>query len=191
MNYKCDAMLGSPSVTDCEKLMYQGLGKNGTVDIGPGKTKIFVEGECAIGVAAVTLITLICAQITTASTTLVDTCIESPLGSYGGRAFAGVVTDSFWIPSGMKKRDNTITGPNALPNCVNVTTWKHTGATANVVCEFRAANNQKPVAGVPIDRISQKGCYYSYSYIIPDSTPYTGLCASLVCTCVATHLRRL
>ena len=60
MTYQCDASLGSPARVDCEKMLYQGLGRAGagTVDLGPGKTKIFLEGECAVGVSSLTPITI-------------------------------------------------------------------------------------------------------------------------------------
>ena len=155
MTYQCDSKLGSPSVIDCEKLMYHGLGKfdTATVDLGPSKTKIFVEGECAVGVSSITPITVAWSQIVTAFNGLINVCIESPWTAYGGRAFAGVQSESSilmslsGIASGMRKRDGPITGLDALSKDVKVTTWKHTGGRANLECEFRAAKDQKPVDG--------------------------------------------
>lgn len=47
MTYQCDARLGSPALVDFEKMRDQGLGRPGagTVDLGPGKTKIFPRGR--------------------------------------------------------------------------------------------------------------------------------------------------
>ncbi len=156
MTYQCDASLGSPARVDCEKMLYQGLGRAGagTVNLGPGKTKIFLEGECAVGVSSLTPITIAWSQIVTAFNELVEQCIESPWTAYGGRAFHAIQsTDSLLmglagIPSGLGKRDGAnFTASDALPAGVNVTIWKHTGRAANATCEFRAARDYKTVNG--------------------------------------------
>ena len=129
MAYVCDANLGRPSESDCMHVLYSEFGPpSDTINIGPGTSKTLNSGTCSVLIEAASSIVLTWAQIIAAANSLIDICVDNPLGSSkGGRAVAGSqsLTD-LRSPVGKKRswkrwwrRD--VTGLNALPHGVKVT----------------------------------------------------------------------
>ena len=175
MTYRCDATLGNPNATDCELLLYQGLGRaEEEVSLGPGQTKYFTQGTCSLAVSASMALNVTWKQITAAFQSLFVICVEEPyFSSGGGRAFFAAPSDAAvliatdfkylgrrkrlrnlkvpgilnsWMGKLRHKRDYSITGLNALPAGANLTLWKNSGDPANLACEFTAAASGKPVS---------------------------------------------
>lgn len=169
MQYECDAGLGTPSLADCTKIQWQGLGPpSDTVTVGPGTTKFLTSSKCrealtsglkgacnniirlmltchsdscnlAISASIITVVTW--AQLQTALDTLMNVCVENPpTAPQGGRAYHQLQT-----PHKRSRTGSSLTGLNALPSHVNMTILEHK-APATVNCEWEAAQKRQPVS---------------------------------------------
>ena len=134
MAYLCDAKLGKPAQVDCSNLQYSELRPpSDTVTVGVDMPKTLRSGTCNVAISAdQKFIVLTWAQIIAALGTLIEICVDNPLGSsQGGIAVAGTqqsLLDLRPPPSGIKKmkkirrfRGRDVSGLNALPRGVNVT----------------------------------------------------------------------
>ena len=137
MAYTCDARLGKPSQTDCSQLQYSQLGSpSDTITIvGGGPPKILHSGTCTVAISSITTTTtsivLTWAQIAAAVGTLIEICVDNPLGvARGGMAVAGTQQSLLDLrpgfsssggKKGRRRRRRDVSGFDALPRGVNVT----------------------------------------------------------------------
>ncbi|KAL8722084.1 MAG: hypothetical protein Q9225_001371 [Loekoesia sp. 1 TL-2023] len=133
MDYTCNKKIDGPAAVDCAKLGYQGLGK-GWVDFNQGETKYFNQDTCALAISVNKPMTLSWDQISTGFDTLVNLCLDRPFsGPKGGHATFSV------NPQGIsgrkrrkKKREDDITGLNAIPQGARIDLWRHGGYGAQL-----------------------------------------------------------
>lgn len=161
MEYECDSKLDGPAVVDCAKLEYQGF-VDGTVKFTKGETKYFkpryhhfnygssFDSEahanagqldtCGLAVSANKPMTLTWDQISTAFNTLFNLCIDGPFfTAKGGHAlFSAHPQEIFGRKRRKGKRDDRVSGTNALPQGSRMDLWKHGGNGAKLDCEFKA-----------------------------------------------------
>ena len=128
MAYVCDANLGRPTQVDCSSLQYSMFGSpSETITIGTDTPKTLSSGTCTVAISAGGSISLTWAQIIAAVGTLIEICVDNPIGSsQGGTAVAGTQSLLDLRPVNRKKKrrelgERDITGLNALPQGLKVT----------------------------------------------------------------------
>ena len=89
MTYECDSNLGNPAAADCSEIQWHQLPlSSDTLAVSPGTTTFFHQNSCYLAITASVPLVLSWAQILTALSTLMNTCVEtSNRESQGGRAF--------------------------------------------------------------------------------------------------------
>ena len=157
VEYQCDSGLGSPSVVDCTQVEWSQLGPTGsassdTVTVSPGAPTFLHQNTCYLAISATTSAVLTWAQIRTAVEALMNLCIQAPLTKpQGGRAYHTTLAQTSVGRRTRKKRDDGLTGLNALPPAVTVAIFEQRESWVSVAaelvsCTWKAVLNKLPVS---------------------------------------------
>ena len=151
MSYQCDKNLGSPSEVDCTQIEWSqfGPGQSGsnTLAVSPGAPTFLHSNTCYLAISAALSVILTWAQIQTAVSTLMNTCIQAPFHPVqGGRAYYSP------SPSHRKRQAaSSVTGLDALPPTVNITMFEqHEPWPGSAAAELRTCAWQAVLAGLTV-----------------------------------------
>ncbi|KAL9119818.1 MAG: hypothetical protein Q9187_003625 [Circinaria calcarea] len=152
MIYECDAGLGSPAEVDCSQIeWHQVKPASDSLTVGPGNPTFLHSNTCYLAITATTNMVLTWAQITTALSTLVNVCVRNPVKwtAKGGRAYYGHQAP-FRLSGRPRKREDALTGLNALPPKANITLFQQKEAWMDTERELKSCTWVAVSKGSPV-----------------------------------------